>query len=191
MVLEDFIPKKIIRYDDGYVSMYEYGETDVLISRNIGINEDNLGEVDGIYNFNNGKLYSVSLNGNIISEPKNFDESYIFVNDKLNVYATNILMHNAENYACDERFVYDENEKLLNYYSVFFGDYRDNSINWKEGVHFKDGIFTGCTKHAVKSKKESTVNVEETITAQINGRYKRSKNTDMLVSDFGYSVFFD
>lgn len=185
----NFIPTKIIDMSDNSLDVYEFSGNEVIILENLGVDGSEFGTCDTFTSFRNGKLNTISKNGNVAKQPSEFEGTYVYFDDKLSVYSSGNIVNKNGTCKSDERFVYLD-ESFSNYYSGFKGNLQ-GGMSFDESLHWQRGKFIGAIYDGMqKTKNEDIISHDATFLNEYN-EFIHSKNCHARLSDFGLPIFAD
>jgi len=188
---ENFVPVRIIKYHENEVDIYDFSKNTITLTKNLDLAGQNPGSVEKITKFCDGKISSVWLNGQILDESKTFETMYQFVDDKIFAYCTDIEKHNDSNFSCDERFIFDKNGKLLNYFEGFLANTATGAMSFEQSYHYNNGKFIAQTNDSYCDKKDDELKTTDGFYYDKAGKLIHSKNLHFLMSDFETAIFED
>lgn len=187
--VENSLPSKVVNHLDSKTNIYDYSDG-IVVSKGVSLSADSFGECDSIYSFKNGKISSINLKGQILSEPNTFEECYMFFNDKLISYSTDNRIYQGKSYFYGERYTY-VNDRLMHYYEDFDG-YKDGGMNWKCSYHFANSKLVAKVISAKQDPKKPVITPQSVVYYNhSDDKFLSSNTAKILVSDLGGLVVLE
>lgn len=185
----DFNPVKLTTYGDDF-NYYEFSDKDVTIMQGMNILSLNSGGGEAVYKFTLGKLVSASIDLQALEKPQVVSQMYFYDDSgNLRIYANNNVTNDSD-VKCDERYVFDSNNKLLTYFVGFLSDTSSKTLNFSKSMHFDDGKFIACTNNSKPLGNDCEM-VSKNAYYLKDGKFNHSTDFHFLMTDLEPIIFED
>lgn len=185
----DFNPVQMTTATDG-INNYLFSDKDVTIMQGINAASFTSGGCEAVYKYTLGKLVSASIDLQALENPQIVSDMYFYdENDNLRIYANNAETSGSQ-VKYEERYVLDDNGKLLTQFIGFRADTSIGTMNFDESLHFDNGRFIASTKDSFCKEKGGEVVSKDSYYLK-DGEFMHSGDFHFLMTDLEPIIFED
>ncbi len=185
----DSIPSNLTTYGDS-VNYYEFKDANVTIMQGMNLVSSSSGGAEALYKYSQGKLTSVSIDLQALEDPQTVSSVYFYdENSNLRIYVSNNET-SGTSVKCDERYVFDDNGKLLTYFDGFCTDIQSGALSFNEGLHFDDAHLVARTKKSVCENMGDEMVSHDAYYLK-DGEFIHSSDFHFLMTDLEPIIFED